>query len=131
MSTLKILYVDDEPDIREVACLSLEMDPDMEVRAAASAEEALALLDAAAAAGAWAPDLFLLDVMMPGTDGPTLLKAIRERPQFDAAPAVFITARAQRQESERLMGLGAVAVIAKPFDPMSLAAEVKAAAGRA
>jgi CheY-like chemotaxis protein len=126
MSALKILYVDDEPDIREVACLSLEMDPDLEVRTAASAEEALALLDA----GGWAPDLFLLDVMMPGTDGPTLLKAIRERTQFDAAPAVFITARAQRQESERLMGLGAVAVIAKPFDPMSLATEVRAAAGR-
>lgn len=126
MSPLKILYVDDEPDIREVATLSLEMDPDMEVRTAASAEEALALLDA----GAWTPDLFLLDVMMPGTDGPTLLAAIRERPPFDAAPAVFITARAQRQESERLLSLGAIAVIAKPFDPMTLASEVKAAAGR-
>ena len=126
MSALKILYVDDEPDIREVATLSLEMDPDLEVRATGSAEEALALLDA----GDWTPDLLLLDVMMPGTDGPTLLAAIRERPAFDAAPAVFITARAQRQESERLIGLGAIAVIAKPFDPMTLAAEVKAAAGR-
>lgn len=126
MTPLKILYVDDEPDIREVATLSLEMDPDMEVRSAASAEEALTLLDA----GAWTPDLFLLDVMMPGTDGPTLLAAIRERAAFDAVPAVFITARAQRQESERLMSLGAIAVIAKPFDPMTLASEVKAAAGR-
>ena len=126
MSPLKILYVDDEPDIREVATLSLEMDPDMEVRSAASAEEALALLDA----GAWTPDLFLLDVMMPGTDGPTLLAAIRERSLLDAVPAVFITARAQRQESERLMSLGAIAVIAKPFDPMTLASEVKAAVGR-
>lgn len=126
MSPLKILYVDDEPDIREVACLSLEMDPDLEVRTAASAEEALALLDA----GGWTPDLLLLDVMMPGTDGPTLLAAIRERPQFDRAPAVFITARAQRQETERLIGLGAVAVIAKPFDPMSLAEEVRAAAAK-
>jgi CheY-like chemotaxis protein len=126
MSALKILYVDDEPDIREVATLSLEMDPDMEVRTAGSAEEALAVLDA----GDWTPDLLLLDVMMPGTDGPTLLAAIRERPAFAAAPAVFITARAQRQESERLIGLGAVAVIAKPFDPMTLASEVKAAAGR-
>lgn len=126
MSALKILYVDDEPDIREVATLSLEMDPDLEVRTAGSAQEALALLDA----GDWTPDLLLLDVMMPGADGPTLLAAIRERPAFDAAPAVFITARAQRQESERLAGLGAIAVIAKPFDPMTLASEVKAAAGR-
>ncbi|WP_309092163.1 response regulator [Phenylobacterium sp.] len=123
---LKILYVDDEPDIREVATMSLEMDSDLEVRAAGSAEEALEVLDA----GGWTPDLFLLDVMMPGVDGPTLLGWIRQRPQFDAVPAVFITARAQRQESERLMSLGAIAVIAKPFDPMTLAAEVKAAAGR-
>ena len=126
MSALKILYVDDEPDIREVATLSLEMDPELEVRAAGSAEEALAILDA----GGWTPELFLLDVMMPGTDGPTLLSWIRERPQFDAVSAVFITARAQRQESERLMSLGAIAVIAKPFDPMTLADEVKAAVGR-
>lgn len=129
MSALKILYVDDEPDIREVATLSLEMDPDMEVRAAGSAEEALKILEGAQAEG-WTPDLFLLDVMMPGTDGPTLLGWIRERPQFDGIPAVFITARAQRQESERLISLGAIAVIAKPFDPMTLADEVKAAAGR-
>lgn len=126
MSVLKILYVDDEPDIREVATMSLEMDPDLDVRAAGSAEEALAILDA----DDWTPDLFLLDVMMPGTDGPTLLSWIRQRPRFDGVPAVFITARAQRQESERLISLGAIAVIAKPFDPMTLATEVKAAAGR-
>jgi two-component system OmpR family response regulator len=122
VTTLKILYVDDEPDIREVASMSLEIDPQIEVRTAASGEEALAQLDA----GGWAPDLFLLDVMMPGMDGPGLLKRIRERPAFDAAPAVFITARAQPSERDAFLAAGAVGVIAKPFDPLTLASEVRA-----
>jgi two-component system OmpR family response regulator len=123
--TLKVLYVDDEADIREVAAMSLEMDPGMEVRTAQSGADALALLDA----GDWTPDVLLLDVMMPAMDGPTLLKAIRTRRALDGAPAIFITARAQQQERERFIAAGAVGVIAKPFDPLTLAREVRATIG--
>lgn len=126
MTSLKVLYVDDEPDIREVAALSLEMDPEIEVRTAESAADALALLDG----GGWRPDILLLDVMMPVMDGPGLLKEIRTRPAVANIPAVFITARAQPQEREQFISAGAVAVIAKPFDPLSLAQEVRAVAAR-
>ena len=122
---LKVLYVDDEADIREVAALSLEIDPGMEVRTAASGLDALSLLDA----GDWTPDVLLLDVMMPGMDGPTLLKEIRTRSALDGAPAIFVTARAQPHERDRFIGAGAVGVIAKPFDPLTLASEVRATIG--
>lgn len=121
MNSIKVLYVDDEPDIREVAAISLEMDPGFEVRTAASGPDALALLDSG-----WRPDIFLLDVMMPGMDGPGLLKAIRTRSALEATPAVFVTARAQAHERHRFISAGAVGVIAKPFDPLLLAGEVRA-----
>lgn len=123
---MKLLYVDDEPDIREVAVMSLEMDPELEVRPVDSGRAALALLDA----GDWTPDLIMLDVMMPDMDGPATLAAIRERPATATTPVVFITARAQDRDRERLLGLGAVGVITKPFDPMGLAREVRAVVGK-
>lgn len=122
---LKVLYVDDEADIREVAAMSLEIDPQIDVRTASSAAEALALLDA----GDWRPDVLLLDVMMPAMDGPSLLKEIRTRPVLDDAPAIFVTARAQPQERDRFIAAGAIGVIAKPFDPLTLASQVRAAIG--
>ena len=115
----RILYVDDEDDIREVAAMALELDPDLEVRTCASGAEALA------AAAEWQPALILLDVMMPGMDGPTTLGRLRERPETDDIPVVFITARTQAQEVEGFKALGAKGVIAKPFDPMTLAAQVR------
>jgi CheY-like chemotaxis protein len=120
--TLKVLYVDDEPDIREVATLSLEMDPQIEVRTAASGADALAQLQA----GAWRPDLMMFDMMMPQMDGPGLLAAVRAQPALADIPVIFITARTQPQERERLIAAGAIVVIAKPFDPLQLAAEVQA-----
>ena len=120
MSGLKVLYVDDEPDIREVATLSLQLDREIEVRAAASGAEALEVL----ARGDWTPDVVLLDVMMPGMDGPGVLNALRETGA--ETPVVFITARAQSHERGRLMDLGALGVISKPFDPMSLAKDLRA-----
>ena len=118
MSGLKVLYVDDEPDIREVATLSLQLDPRIEVRAAGSGAEALEVF----AGGDWTPDVVLLDVMMSVVDGPGVLKALRE--MGAATPVVFITARAQSHERGRLMELGALGVISKPFDPMSLAKDL-------
>jgi CheY-like chemotaxis protein len=117
--TLRILYVDDEPDIREVACLALSLDPELEIRSCESGAEAVE------AAAEWSPDLVLLDVMMPRMDGPQTLAAMRERADLASIPVVFITARTQRADIERLKTLGAAGVIAKPFDPMMLAATAR------
>lgn len=118
MST-RILYVDDEEDIREIALLALELDPALEVRACSSGEAALAV------ASTWTPALVLLDVMMPVMDGPATLMKLRELPQLEATPVVFITARTQAVERDRLLALGASGLIAKPFDPMTLAETVR------
>lgn len=115
---LNILYVDDEPDLREVAVMALELDTEIAVRDCSSGAEALALLQS------WRPDLVLLDVMMPVMDGPATHAAILER-FGEGLPVVYITARAQESEQERLKGLGAIGVIAKPFDPMLLAEQVR------
>ena len=121
--TLKVFYVDDEPDIREVAVMSLELDSEIEVQTASSGAEALVMLDG----GQWRPDVFLLDVMMPEMDGPSLLAEIRKRPALSEIPAIFITARAQVHELDRFREAGAVGVIPKPFDPMTLPAELRSA----
>ena len=116
MSARRVLHVDDEPDIREVVELSLGLDPDLTVRSCGSGGDGLA------AAAAWAPDLILLDVMMPMMDGPTTLTHLRQNPRTADIPVVFMTARAQPRELEHFVSLGAEGVIAKPFDPMTLAA---------
>jgi CheY-like chemotaxis protein len=115
-----ILHVEDEPDIREVVQLSLGLDPDITTRSCASAKDALV------EAADWLPDLILCDVMMPVMDGPTFLKRLRENPQTARIPVVFMTARAQTQEAEQFLALGACGVIAKPFDPTTLAGIVRA-----
>ncbi|MEX0752034.1 MAG: response regulator [Xanthobacteraceae bacterium] len=119
ITALRILHVDDEPDIREVVELSLTLDPVFAVRSCASGEEALA------AAVEWPPDLILCDVMMPVMDGPATLARLRGNPQTALIPVVFMTARAQTRELEHFKSLGAVGVISKPFDPMTLAASVR------
>lgn len=122
MSPLQVLYVDDEPDIREIAAIALGLDPDISVTLADGGAQALATIGAEA----WWPDVILLDVMMPGMDGPAVLAALRESPRPAAIPIVFITARTQAQDRSRLLQLGAIGVIAKPFDPMTLARELRA-----
>lgn len=117
---LKILHVDDEPDIREVAAMSLGIDPEIEVRSAPSGAEALKILESD-----WRPDVVLLDVMMPELDGPGTLERLRQLPGHEATPVIFMTARAQAQEQSRFLELGAIAVIIKPFDPMTLAGQVR------
>lgn len=121
MSTLqRILYVEDEPDIQAVAKLALEMVGGFTVKVCSSGEEALR------EAVAFAPDMILLDVMMPGIDGPTTLKALRELPSLAGLPVAFMTAKVQPAEVAHYKTLGARDVIAKPFDPMTLASQVRA-----
>jgi CheY-like chemotaxis protein len=119
MNAIRILHVDDEPDIREIVDLSLSLNPEFEVRACGSGAEAIA------AAAEWSPELILLDVMMPRMDGPTTLSQLRNNPQTSAIPVLFMTARAQTREVEQFIALGAQGVISKPFDPMTLADEVR------
>lgn len=119
MAVFRVLYVDDEADIREVAAMSLALDPALEVRTCSSGQETLAT------AAGWQPHLVLLDVMMPGMDGPETLAKLRADTQTAAIPVVFITARTQGYEIERFLSLGAIGVIAKPFDPIGLAAQAR------
>ncbi len=125
MSETRVLYVDDEPDLREVAVMSLEIDPDLSVRSASSGMEALQILD-----DGFRPDVILLDVMMPHMDGPAVLAAVRRREDTRDTPVIFITARAQSRELESFLALGACGVIVKPFDPMTLALELRAILAR-
>jgi CheY-like chemotaxis protein len=119
MTTIRILHVDDEPDIREVVELSLGLDPDFALKSCGSGREALAV------ATQWQPDFILLDVMMPVMDGPQTLIQLRAIPKSASIPVIFMTARAQAREVDRFRSLGAVGVIPKPFDPMTLAASVR------
>lgn len=115
----RILYVEDEPDIQAVAKLALELVGGFTVMICSSGEEALREVEA------FAPQMILLDVMMPVMDGPGTLKALRERPAVATVPVAFMTAKVQPQEMARYTELGALGVIAKPFDPMALANEVR------
>ena len=116
---IRILYVDDEPDIQMVARLALEMVGGFVLEVCNSGAEALER------AASFQPQLLLLDVMMPGMDGPTTLRRLRELPQTAATPAVFMTAKVQTGEIAQYEELGAVGVIPKPFDPMALAGQVQ------
>jgi len=123
MTLLRVIHVDDEPDIREVVEISLSLDSDLISRSCGSGKEALALsMD-------WPPDIILLDVMMPRMDGPATLAHLRANAQTAKIPVVFMTARAQSRELELFRSLGAAGVIPKPFDPMTLARSVRSYAG--
>lgn len=115
----RILYVEDEPDIRAIAQMALEAVGGFIVIACASGQEALN-----AAPGAQA-ELLLLDVMMPGMDGPSTLKALREIPVTASTPVIFMTAKAQAAEVAAYKALGALQVISKPFDPIELSAQIQ------
>ncbi|MGR3792631.1 response regulator [Vannielia sp. SX4] len=117
---MKLLHVDDEPDIREITAIALALDPDIEVVSVESGAAALESISTGA------PDVILLDVMMPEMDGPTLLKILRESRETADIPVIFMTAAAKYQSENHLKSIGAVGVITKPFDPLTLAKEVKA-----
>jgi CheY-like chemotaxis protein len=125
---LSVLYVDDDPDIRHIVALSLSLDPLIEARFAGSGEEALAML-----ATGPRPDVAVLDVMMPEMDGLTLLERMRATPATATIPVLFMTARAREADVAAYIARGAMGVIVKPFDPLSLAAAIRErmdAAGR-
>jgi CheY-like chemotaxis protein len=113
-----VLYVDDEPDIRQIVQMSLGLAPQLTIHTAESGEEALRL------ASELRPDLIMLDVMMPGLDGPSTLQRLRSSPTLAHIPVVFMTAKAMPDEVARFHELGAAGVIPKPFDPMRLAQQV-------
>lgn len=120
MSKTQILYVDDEDDIREVACMALGLAPGVDVLSCSSGQEALRI------AADSKPDLILLDVMMPLMDGPKTLENLKENVATKDIPVIFVTARTQSYELERFHKSGAMGVIAKPFDPMTLASDALA-----
>jgi CheY-like chemotaxis protein len=119
VNSFRILHVDDDPLMRDVVELALGFNSEFVVMSCEGGEEALA------AVPGWQPDLIILDVLMPEMDGPALLARLRENPATAKIPVIFITGRAPPAERERLMALGAVAVIAKPFYPVRLAETVR------
>jgi len=120
----RILYVEDEEDIRTIAVTVLESVGGYTVIACASGAQAVAAAPTAQA------DLILLDVMMPGLDGPTTLKALRNVPQTEETPVIFMTAKVQANEIAHFKSLGALDVIPKPFDPMALSDQIGEIWGR-
>lgn len=114
-----ILYAEDEADIREIAKIALEDLGGFKVTYCNNGFEVLE------AAKSIQPDLILLDVMMPGMDGPTALSELRQRPGFEKIPAIFMTAKIQVDEILQYKAMGALDVISKPFDPITLADTIK------
>ncbi|MDH5654747.1 MAG: response regulator [Spirochaetia bacterium] len=120
MSALnKILYVEDEIDIQSIAKIALESVGGFSLKVCSSGKEALESISS------FAPDMVLLDVMMPEMDGPATLEAIRKLPEYTSIPIIFMTAKVQPSEVEELKSLGAMDVISKPFDPMTLSEQIK------
>lgn len=114
----KVLVVDDEPDIRRVGQMSLELVGRLEVVLAAGGEEALRV------AAREQPDVILLDVMMPRLDGPATLERLRGAPETARIPVIFMTAKVQKHEVDGYLARGAKGVIFKPFDPMTLSQDI-------
>ncbi|HSM32010.1 MAG TPA: response regulator [Woeseiaceae bacterium] len=110
----RILYVEDDADIRKIVSMSLEMVGSYTVASCGSCAEALQVVDD------FGPELLLLDVMMPDVDGPATLRELRKRTSAENAPAVFITAKVQAGDMAQYRRLGVYDVIVKPFDPMVL-----------
>ena len=115
----KILYVEDEPDIAQVAKLALETVGGFTIESCENGKIALEK------GPAFAPDLVLMDVMMPEMDGPTALTEMKKMAEMANIPVIFMTAKVQPSEIAEYKDMGAVDVIPKPFDPMTLADKVR------
>lgn len=114
-----ILLAEDEPDLRELVRISLAVVGGLEVTVCDDGTQALAAFDAAR------HDLVVLDVTMPGIDGPETLARLRRLPGGDRVPVVFLTARQQPEDNLAFLAMGALHVIGKPFDPMTLADQLR------
>jgi CheY-like chemotaxis protein len=125
MSTLmrKILIIDDEDDIREVAALSLEATAGWKILTASSGAEGMAI------AALERPDAILMDVMMPEVDGPTTFGKMQQHPIIVDIPVLLLTAKVQGVDQRRFANLGVAAVLFKPFDPLTLAQQISEALG--
>ena len=117
---VNILYVEDDVDIQAVAQIALEVVGGLSLTTCSSGAEALAAVN-----NGLVPDLLLLDVMMPNMDGPTTLAGLRNIAATTTTPVIFMTAKVQSTELDFYTSLGAIGVIAKPFDPMELSNQVR------
>ena len=115
----KILYVEDQKDIQMIAKAALETIGEYELMICSSGIEALAQIVE------FKPDLLLLDVMMPGMDGPATLKEIKKRDDVKNIPVIFMTAKVLPSEIDQLMSMGAISIVPKPFDPVTLANNIQ------
>lgn len=123
MKIEKVMMVDDDASIRKVAEVTLKRVGKWEVAMADSGVSALALV------AEFKPDVILLDVMMPGMDGPTTFKKLKDTSGEFNTPVIFMTAKVQRQEMESYSKLGAAGIISKPFNPMTLPDEIRSLVG--
>jgi CheY-like chemotaxis protein len=119
----RILIIDDEDDIREVAALSLETVAGWEVAMASSGAQGVMR------AAEYRPDAILLDVMMPGMDGPSTFRELRKNPVTANIPVVLLTAKVQSNDQRRFADLGVEAVLFKPFDPLTLSTQIAGVLG--
>src|SRR3569833_891649 len=117
----RILIIDDEDDNREVAALSLEATAGWEIIAANSSAAGIK------AAAEQKPDAILMDVMMPGMDGPTTFRQMQQNPNISGIPVLLLTAKVQGVDQRRFADLGVAGVLFKPFDPMTLAQQISQA----
>ena len=120
MTGLSLLYVDDDPDIRMVVSLALALDPSLSFTVTGSGREALNAI-----AAGLRPDVAVLDVMMPGMDGPTVLTKLRSWPAMATVPIIFMTAKARAADLDFYRSRGAIGTILKPFDPLTLVQQVR------
>lgn len=121
----RILIIDDEDDIREVAALSLEAIAGWEILTASSGADGIAIASAAHTK----PDAILMDVMMPEVDGPTTFGLMQQNPAVAGIPVLLLTAKVQGIDQRRFANLGVTAVFFKPFDPLTLAQQISDALG--
>lgn len=111
----RILYVEDEADIRLIVQIALEGIAGFTLKSCSSGYDAIAEVEE------FKPDLILLDVMMPGLDGPATLLALRKLPGVEKIPVIFMTARIQEKELVQYKEIGIQDIISKPFEPLTLA----------